>query len=475
MYPPDLEGRGSLKKYEYLYRCLRRDIRSGALRTGVRLASKRDLAERLGVSVSTVERAYDLLASEGYVMARPGSGFYVSEVAARELPEEEAPEEAAEEGARRVFDANANRNGIRLFPANTWVRCMRRILSAQDSEMYETVPLNGLYELRKAIAEYLFESRGIAVDPACVVVGAGTEYLYSRLIHVLAGRPRLATGDIYPKKLVQIARNSGATWEFVTADMHGMRTEELASTTAQAVHVSPANLFPTGAVLPMERREELLRWVEAEPRRLVIEDDYDSELRYSQRSLPTLFGMCQSERVIYLNTFSKTLVPSIRISYMVLPHRLMEVYRDQAGFYSCTASSLEQATLAEFISEGHFRRHINHLRRYYRRQRDAFVEAIGSSRLSLVGHLMPSEVGTHLLLSVDTRMSDRQIVEAAAERSLRLDMLSDHCASQDVLHAGYVVLNTASVEEARVGELVAILEDVFADDVARASAGRRRP
>jgi GntR family transcriptional regulator/MocR family aminotransferase len=464
----DMDQRGRYAKYEYLYRCLRADVRSGTIVANTRLPSKRDLAREMGVSVSTVEHALDLLVSEGYLQPRPGSGYYVLPVRTGTAPAERAPREA--EAAPQVFDANANRMGVQLFPSTTWVRCMRRVLSAQNPELFDTVPLPGLYLLRREIADHLFETRGMVVDPDNVVVGAGTEFLYSRLIRMLGDRPHIATADIYSNNLVQLTRASGAIWSFVHTDFHGMRTDEVEGTGARIVHVSPANLFPIGAVLPQSRREELLSWVHAKPRRLIVEDDYDSELRYTGRALPTLFAQDAMDKVVYMNTFSKTLVPSVRISYMVLPPDLADIYQHQAGFYSCTVSSFEQAALAEFMARGHFRRHVNQLRCYYRAQRDAFVAAIEGSRLSRIVEILPMQVGTHMMLSVDTRKSDDEVVEAAHARHLRLDMLSSHAVRPTADRAHYVILNIASVERERIPSIVALLEDVFADDVVRAEA-----
>ena len=464
----DMDQRGRIAKYEYLYRCLREDIRSGSIAADARLPSKRDMAREMGVSVSTVEHALDLLVSEGYLQPRPGSGYYVLPVRTGPVPAIDVPHEPDE--TPPVFDAKANRMGVQLFPATTWIRCMRRVLSAQDPELFETVPLPGLYQLRRAIADYLFETRGMVVDPAHVVVGAGTEFLYGRLIRMLGDRPHIATADLYTRNLVQLARVSGAIWSFVHTDSHGMRTDEVEGTGASVVHVSPANLFPVGAVLPQSRREELLSWVHAKPRRLIVEDDYDSELRYTGRSAPTLFAQDTMGKVVYMNTFSKTLVPSVRISYMVLPPELADIYQHQAGFYSCTVSSFEQAALSEFMARGHFRRHVRQLRRYYRAQRDAFVEAIEGSRLSRIVEIRPLLVGTHMVLSVDTRKSDDEVMEAARARHLQLDMLSSHVVRPTVDRAHYVILNIASVERERILGIVSLLEDVFGDDVARAEA-----
>ena len=352
----DLEQRGNLSKYEYLYRCIRSDIRRGVLFAGYKLPSKRMLAQHLSISVSTVEQAYDLLASEGYVQPRKGSGFYVAHIPRSLVHINPFAIATDEEDMWQVpdFDFKANKCSLNLFPKDTWLRIMRRTLSEGNETLFETVPFNGLAELREAIARYLYEFKGIYATPDQIIVGAGTEYLYSRLLQLFGSRAVIAIGDPGYKKLADISRSVGTLWEYVPLDDEGILVDELAKSPAEIVHVSPANHFPLGIEMSSSRRKELLRWVNEDPHRYIIEDDYDSELRFSGRAQPALFTQDLNQRVIYLNTFSKTLVPSLRISYMVLPKQLMDLYARQLSFYSCTVSSFEQGALARFIRGGYF-------------------------------------------------------------------------------------------------------------------------
>lgn len=463
-------------KYEYLYRCIRADIRAGTLPPGMRLPSKRALAEHLAVSVSTVEHAYDTLASEGYVEARPGSGFYVAahQEAGSAVPADDegrssgCGERAGEDRASDTIDFKANWCSMSLFPAETWARMMRKVLSDRSPELFETVPFNGLCELRSAIAGYLYEFKGIRTTPDNIVVGAGTEYLYGKLLQLFGPNAVIAIGDPGYKKLADISRNSGVLWDYIPLDSEGPDVRRLAAGGADAVHVSPANIFPTGVVMTAERRAEMLAWLHARPGRYLIEDDYDSELRFSGRALPTLFTQDASGGVVYLNTFSKTLVPSLRISYMVLPDTLMELYRSQLSFYSCTVSSFEQLALARFISEGHFERHINRLRRYYGRQRAVAIEAFETSPLASVAEVKAPDVGTHLLLAVRTGMSDDAVKREARRRGMNLAMLSDYCVHPVARYAHNVVVNFASIEPERLQRAVDLLVDVFRGDIERA-------
>ena len=483
----DFSQRNGLPKYEYLFQCIREDIRAGALKPGTRLPSKKMLAKHLSISVSTVEGAYDLLVSGGYAESRPGSGFYISKragdyVTSNGVPQREplAPPQAASpkpadqptspqsESALPSIDMHANSCSLGLFPTDVWARIMRRVLSDKNPELFETVPFNGLPKLRRAIAQNLYEFKGMQVDPDCIVIGAGTEYLYTKVLQLLGASTVIGIGDIGFKKLTDIFMASGTLWAHVPVDSQGIDVDALAASAANVAHVSPANHFPIGAVMSAERRTQLLSWLAERGYRYIVEDDYDSELRFSGRALPPLFTQDPTGRVIYLNTFSKTLVPSLRISYMVLPDALMDIYRQQLSFYSCTVSSFEQSALAEFIERGYLERHINRLRRFYDKQRERITEAIRTSGLAKIAHLREVNVGTHMLVHIDTRLSDTQVKAAARRAGMRLNVLADYCILPTADTAHTLVINFASVAPEQIGTAMHILEGIFADDIARA-------
>ena len=457
-----------MPKYEYLHHRIRNDIRTGILAGNTKLPSKRALSQHLDISVSTVEQAYDLLISESYIYSKPGSGYYVcpnrNEGTYQNVKEEI---EKSGEGDITVFDMKANHSPQELFPAETWARLMRKTLSDHHPELYDTIPFNGLFALRQAIASYLYEFKGIRATPDQIVIGAGTEYLYGRLLQLFGSRCTIGIGDYGSKNLFNVSQGTGTRWEYFHVDSDGLNLDTLDESPVDAVHVSPANHFPTGVAMSQRRRKQLLDWAHREPQHYIIEDDYDSELRYSGRPAASLFAQDNGEKVIYLNTFSKTLVPSIRISYMVLPFPLMELYTKQLSFYSCTVSSFEQYTLAQFISGGYFERHIMRLRRFYDKRMSIVIEAFEKSPLMKIATLKEVEVGTHLLLHVNTRYSDSQIREAAARENIHLAMLSDYCARDSVYNNGYLVINVASIVSGQVEDVVHALQKVFEEDINR--------
>lgn len=468
----DLDQRGSLSKYQYIHHCIRKDIREGILSGGTRLPSKRTLAKELEVSINTIERAYALLISGGYVDSKQGSGYVVCQ------GKTDKAFVSAEIGAGETYmggdtadppiDLKANRSSLELFPLDTWSRLTRQVLAEKDPRLLETVPFNGLPELRQVIAEYLYNERGIAVSPAQIVIGAGVEYLYGRLLQILGGKQIIAIEDPGYKKFADVSRSLGTLWEYVPLDEEGISVEALRQSRANIVHVSPANHFPTGITMSHERRVELMAWLYEKPNRYIIEDDYDSEIRYGKRAFAPLIAHDHKQRVIYLNTFSKTLVPSLRISYMVLPPALVEIYKRQLSFYSCTVSSFEQATLAKFISGGYFSRHINRLRRYYRQHRQRIFDAFKQSDLDMISTIICKDAGTHFLLRIATRKSEEEIREALHKHGVFIAFLSDYCEHPGAFQSHIMVVNVASIPPHGIQEAIRLLEEVFSDEIREA-------
>ncbi len=476
----DLSKAGSDPKYIYLYKCIKNDILSGKLKPGERLPSKRTMAQQHNIGVVTVANCYEQLLSEGYIVSYERSGYYVEELS--ELPFKTAkghmpvetkrqkeriephvdmlPVDNTEEKEYR-FDFKANRASLDLFPRATWNQLMRKTLYQEDDSLYTTPPYNGLLILREAIAQYLEDERGMSVDPSQIIVGAGTEYLYGRLTYLFGRHSIFGFEDPGYRNLAAITESFGNMCRFIPSDENGLRVDLLDDSGVDIVHVSPANQFPTGRTMPVKRRAELTEWVGLVKKRYIIEDDYDSEFRYRGRYIVPMFADGADEKVIYMNTFSKTMLPSLRISYMVLPKDLVERYRETVSFYSCTVSSFEQYTLAHFISEGYFARHINRLKNYYRKIRLSLIRAVQESKLGDISEIIEHNAGTHFLLDVRTKLSSREIRSAAKKADINLRMYSDYCISVPKELDRAIVVNYAGVLEERIPEMVARLEMMF--------------
>jgi len=408
--------------YEALYRCIRADILSGVLQAGHKLPSKRALATNLKVSKITVETAYYQLLSEGYIRSEEKVGYFVEAVpqalqTAAPVQKEKAPTKKE----KALLDLTAN--GPVHFPFSVWSKLQREVVLDLGEELLMPLHHQGLPELRQAIANHLGQFRGMQVDPENILIGAGTDFLYNLLIQLLGREKCYAVEDPGYGKIRKIYAAAGAGC--VGAKMDEMGVDPGSLRNAQVLHISPAHHFPTGLVTPLSRRQELLAWAREQPGRYIIEDDYDSEFRFSAHPLPTLQSLDGGEKVIYMNTFSKTLAPSIRISYLVLPPDLMAVFREKLGFYSCTVPSFQQYTLARFIERGHFEKHINRMRKFYKARRNRVLEALLNAPFAERLTVLEEDAGLHFLLKVDTKMTDRELSDWCQKAGFRVQTLSE--------------------------------------------------
>lgn len=419
----DMSKRGTVPLYEYLYRCIRKDILEGVLRPGEKLPSRRSLARHLSLSAITVENAYEQLVAEGFLFTRERSGYFVSSLQLLPPARETTPLPTSLPVKQKWFlDLGENRSNPAHFPFTVWSRLMRRILSEGDSRLLGPLDPQGEQVLRGAIARHLYQFRGMNVSPQQIIVGAGTEYLYQLLVHLLGRGCTIAIENPGHGKIRRIYQANGIKCPPVSLDQQGMSIQELQQTGADAAHLSPSHHYPTGIVTTASRRYQLLHW--AGDKRYLIEDDYDSEFRFDRRLLPTLQSADTRGRVIYMNTFSKTLAPSIRIGYMVLPSRLLEQFHQRLGFYACPVSVFEQMTLALFLQDGYFEKHLNRMGNYYNQCRAQAVEAVKQSGLK--GDILEEHAGLHFLVKLHTSLSDAQIKQRAARRGVLVRCLSDY-------------------------------------------------
>jgi GntR family transcriptional regulator/MocR family aminotransferase len=453
----DLENRGTLARYDYLYRCLKADILSGRLRAGEKLPSKRTLASHLQTAVVTVENAYAQLVAEGYVYAEEKRGYFVASVETHAPLSQPAILEPAEpESQQWLLDLKAGGTGTQGFPFSVWAKLMRRVLTEQGEALLRPIPHNGVPELRQAIARHLYQFRGISAQPEQVVVGAGTEYLYNLIVQLL-GRERVyGVEDPGYSKASRIYRLNGAPCLPLRMDAQGVPAERLDNSGVQVLHLSPNHQFPTGIVMPIARRQSLLQWA-AERDGYLIEDDYDSEFRFTGRPIPSMQSVDHAGRVIYVNTFSRSLAPSFRLSYMVLPPPLLEVYRARLGFYSSTVPVMEQQTLARFLDEGYFESHVNRMRVFYRDRRDQVIRAIQTSPLAGRCTIFRQDAGLHFLLRLETAHSDSALSALAQARGIRLSFLSDYQQQPGAAQPHILVVNYPGVALAHLDKALEIL------------------
>ena len=436
--------------YEQVYKHIKSDIISGILSPGEKLPSKRSFARNNGISTITIQNAYDQLISEGYVFTVPKKGYYVANI--NEMSRVPAGTsikldiKIPEKPAKFRFDLSNNKINPDNFPFSIWAKLLRETMSERSRELMEVSPTGGIYELRAAIADYLKSFRGMLVDPDQIVIGAGTEYLYGLLIQILGKNKKYCIENPGYKKLAQIYKQYHIECSFADIDDSGISVDSLHKSGADIAHISPNHHFPTGITMPANRRYEVLAWANEEAGRYIIEDDYDSEFRANGKPLPTLFSIDACEKVIYMNTFSKSLTPTIRISYMILPVHLANIFYSRLSFYSCTVSNFEQYTLASFIDRGYFEKHINRMRLYYIRQRKRLISCIENSSLKDKCEIIENESGLHFLLRLRTDIPDEVLKEKMKECGIKIQSLSEFYLSDEGAKEHYFIINYSNID-----------------------------
>ena len=345
--------------YLQLYEQLRKDIVQKVLLYGNKLPSKRLLAEETGTSVITVEHAYSILCEEGYIESRERSGYYVI------YSESEFLSTSGTMNRTQLVHKRCS-NVKHDFPFSVLSKTMRKVLAEYGENILVKSPNRGCPELQAAIASYLARSNGIVVDVQQVVIGSGAEYLYSLIVQLLGKNKIFALENPSYEKIEQVYRANGVSLDMLEMGYDGIKTAELEKTDATVLHITPFHSFPSGITASVSKRQEYLRWAEKR-KGYIIEENYDSELTVLTKNDDTVFSLAHNDLVIYLNTFSETIAPSMRIGYMILPAQLMEVFRQRLGFYSCTVPVFEQYVLAELINNGDFERHVNRVRRARRK------------------------------------------------------------------------------------------------------------
>ncbi|MEG0365253.1 MAG: PLP-dependent aminotransferase family protein [Coprobacillus sp.] len=444
--------------YEHLYLCLKRDIMNKQLKAHDKLPSKRAFAKHLQVSIITVENAYAQLLIEGYIYSIEKKGYFISEVEYLEAPNTKPIILLEEEPKDYIIDLKTNSVSPSDFPYSVWSKLTRHTLSQQDALLLIKPPQKGCVELRKAIAQHLRSFSGMDVSFQQIIVGAGTEYLYHLVIQLLGRNQIYALEDPGHHSISKVYQTNEVTFSYIPLDKSGIYIKKLKESHAKVVHISPAHHYPTGITMPIKRRMELLNWANEE-NSYIIEDDYDSEFRLRGKPIPTLFQTDQKEHVIYMNTFSKTLAPSFRISYMVLPNHLVSLYQEKLGFYACSVSSLEQVILAKFIQDGYFEKHINRMRNYYKTIRDEFLDELHNSNLATHIKITEENAGLHFLLHYQKDSDDIDIIKKANKIGLNVSPLSAFYSQHSNLHT--LVINYSGLRKEQIPIAVELLNKLI--------------
>ena len=449
--------------YEQLYEYIRGEIRDGHIASGEKLPSTRALSRHLEVSRSTVELAYEQLLSEGYIEARPYRGYYVAQIdGLYQIKQQSRGEKKSYPESRASYRYDFTPNGVDLksFPYNTWRKLSRECLVDDRAELFRLGCPQGEYGLRNAISSYLHQARGVNCSPDQIIVGAGNDYLMMLLCAVIGTRRRVALENPTYKQAYRLFENLSCEVCTVDMDAKGMRADKLEKSGADIAFVMPSHQYPLGTVMPIKRRMELLAWADECEDRYIIEDDYDSEFRYKGKPIPALQGYDVNGKVIYIGTFSKSIAPAIRMSYLVLPAKLCRVYEDRCSFINSTVSKVDQLILQKFIEDGYYERHLNKMRALYKSRHDTLLAALKNwnAGFSISGE----NAGVHLLLHFHDGRGEEELIRLATSKGIKVYGLSEYYVDErKKSREAVILLGYANLSEEKIKEAVGLLKEAW--------------
>ena len=456
-----LDTRSRIPLYEQIYDYIKTDIQSGRIPYGEKLPSTRFLSKHLEVSRSTVELAYEQLLSEGYIESVPYKGFFVAQIdelyhLKKDKPQ---PQRERKEARRYRYDFTPNGVDLKSFPYNVWKKLSKDILLDDRTELFRSGDSQGEYGFRSAICSYLYQARGVDCTPDQIIVGAGSDYILMLLGMILGMDHTIAFEDPTYKQAYRMAGGMSYNCIPVSMDKNGMKVTELEKSGADIAYVTPSHQYPTGVIMPIRRRMELLKWACEEQGRYIVEDDYDSEFRYKGKPIPALKGYDASDKVIYLGTFSKSIAPAIRLSYMVLPKPLLEAYEQKARFVNSTVSKVDQLIVQKFIEEGYYERHLNKTRALYKSRHDVLIEELRP--MADICTISGENAGVHLLLTFQNGMAEEELIDRAARADIRVYGLSDYRIRENCEEKATILLGYANLTEDQIREAARLLRDCW--------------
>ena len=458
-----LDTRSRIPLYEQIYDYIKTDIQSGRIPYGEKLPSTRFLSKHLEVSRSTVELAYEQLLSEGYIESVPYKGFFVAQIdelyhLKKDKPQ---PQRERKEARRYRYDFTPNGVDLKSFPYNVWRKLSKDILMDDRTELFRSGDSQGEYGFRSAICSYLYQARGVDCTPDQIIVGAGSDYILMLLGMILGMDHTIAFEDPTYKQAYRMAGGMSYNCIPVSMDKNGMKVTELEKSGADIAYVTPSHQYPTGVIMPIRRRMELLKWACEAQGRYIVEDDYDSEFRYKGKPIPALKGYDASEKVIYLGTFSKSIAPAIRLSYMVLPKPLLEAYEQKARFVNSTVSKVDQLIVQKFIEEGYYERHLNKTRALYKSRHDVLIEELRP--MADICTISGENAGVHLLLTFQNGMTEEELIDRAAREDIRVYGLSDYRIKENCKEKATILLGYANLTEEQIRKAARLLRDCWID------------
>lgn len=450
--------------YCQLYSYIKEEIIKGHIPDGTRLPSIRQLSQNLVISRNTVESAYQQLMDEGYIDSRPRSGLYVCELEESFPDEKPSPHIKAksqpELKLKYDYDFDPNLVDLDNFPFSVWKKLISECLNPERLDLFKYDDSRGDEKLRSEISSNLRHSRSVFCREEQVVIAATTQHLIGIVCQLIGlGKVRVAIEDPGCIEMKSIFKNLGFEVVGIPVEKDGINIEKLKLSGAKMIYITPSKQFPCGMIMPVAKRLKLLKWAEEE-NGIIIEGDYDGEYRYQGKPVPSLQGLSNNDNVIYLGTFSKYLLPSICISYMILPERLLDVYNEEYHLYEQSVPRLNQQVLQQFMERGHWERHIRKMRNLYSKKHGTIVNAVNEhlgEKVTIVG----KDAGLHILVEVDNGMNEKELVDTAADFGIKVYSYSTYLYNKNDYKAPRIILGFGGLNSDSIVNGIKLLKEAW--------------
>lgn len=457
-----LQTTSKIPLYMQIYHHMKQEIWNGNIKIGSRLPSHRSLSLQLGVSRNTVECAYQQLIAEGYAESKPKRGLFVSHVDYSVQQHKNSNKQITNVPTPvKTFRYDFSHGSIdtNSFPLSTWRKITSHSLLQYENELFTSEDPQGEWQLRSEISKYLYKARGVCSTPDQIIIGAGTQQLLSLLVQLLPNNCTYGMENPGFHRVRAVLESYRLPIHPIPLHDKGICITSLYASGANVVYVTPSHQFPFGMIMPLSERMKLLKWAN-ENQGYIIEDDYDGEFRYVGKPIPSLQGLDRNERVIYAGTFSKSFLPSIRMSYIVLPNNLLRVYNNHGTLFKQTVPKMQQLAFFEFMKQGYWERHLNRIRTVYKRKHQRLISAI-EDELGKFVHIIGSQSGLHIVLQVHNGMTEKELIHSAAEKSVKVYPLSLYDTVHNLQHDSYVLLGFGGIEEDEMKNAVTLLKEAW--------------
>lgn len=456
-----IDSRSKIPLYLQVYEFYKEKIVQGEFKSGEKLLSKRQLSETLGISINTVSKAYYLLEEEGFINPKERSGYFVEQLNnsfSKKVPTK-VYENSTTETFKAKYDFSSSSIDTELFPYYTFSKLYKEVIESENENILINSETNGKLEFRKSISKYLRETRGLDTNPENIVISSGMEYLFEIIFYIFFNDKTFGIENPGYDILPSMIESRGFDFKSINISKEGIDISSLLKSNIDLLCVTPSHQFPTGNIMSINSRLEVLNWANSKTSRYIIEDDYDSEFKYVGKPIDPLKKLDTKDKVIYLGSFSKSLAPSLRISYMILPSSLIKILKEDAPFFICSVPVIEQIVMAKFIGNGHFERHLNKMRRIYKKKRELLIENL--SKKNKVLDISGADSGLHIVVEFETDKTDEEILEKAKDKGIKIQSLSEffndkNSTSKSKFLLGFGGLSKDDLEEG-VNELLRII------------------